>query len=142
MRGLARSAVVSCLLSVLSAPAMAICTDEQKLGEVLYANNSSYFSSEDARHLDEIKQLAMDKKDGYLLLEFNVFAITDNEKLRHYNLWLAKRRIERVKHYLNTEPLPVPIITRIRTASSQERRDVDILWCESSAISGNSANHY
>ncbi|MCL1074620.1 hypothetical protein [Shewanella dokdonensis] len=134
MRCLALGTILSCLLS---GPVIAACSDEQKLGQITYANNSSYFSPADSRDLEQIKQQASDKKQGYLLLEFNLFPSADDKKLQQYNLWLANRRIERVKNYLSAANLPLPIITRIRTAAPEERRDVDILWCPSSTLATN-----
>ncbi|MCL2907919.1 hypothetical protein [Shewanella fodinae] len=126
MRCLALGTVVCCLLS---GPVMAACLDAQKLGQITYANNSSYFSSAGTHVLEKIKQQASDKHQGYLLLEFNLFPGDGDKKLQQYNLWLANRRIARVKNYLSAANLPLPIITRIRTAAPEEKRDVDVLWC-------------
>ncbi|QUN05252.1 hypothetical protein KDN34_13760 [Shewanella yunxiaonensis] len=135
MRSWVLSTVIGCFVS---GSVMASCNDEQKLGQVTYANNSSFFSAKDSKGLDHIKKIVSNKQDGYLLLEFNLFPSPGDKKQQQYNLWLANRRIDRVKSYLSVANLPLPIITRIRTAAPEEQRNVDILWCPTSTMADNS----
>ncbi|QSX33021.1 hypothetical protein JYB87_14950 [Shewanella avicenniae] len=126
MRAIALSTV---LILLFSKSVMASCSDQQQLGQVEYPSNSSYFNAQASNKLDEISKATHDKGNGYLVLEFNLFPVAADKKLQQYNMWLANRRIERVKQYLAKSKLTTPIVTRIKTAAPMEQRQVDIVWC-------------
>ncbi|WP_417762266.1 hypothetical protein [Shewanella sp.] len=117
------------LMLALANSANATCDGQEQLGQVEYPKNSSYFSSSVSNQLNDVSQQAQQKGEGYLMLEFNLRPIIGNKSLQQYNMWLASRRVERVKEYLTKSQLTSPIITRINTASATEQRQVDIVWC-------------
>ncbi|MCS4557133.1 hypothetical protein L9G74_11835 [Shewanella sp. C32] len=117
------------LCLAMSHSAAAACDGQEQLGQVDYAKNSSYFPSTASSQLDKVSKQAQQKGEGYLMLEFNLRPIVGDKKLQQYNMWLANRRIERVKTYLTKNNLTSPIITRINTAAASEQRQVDIVWC-------------
>lgn len=126
MRAILCSAI---LLLVASQAATAACEGQEQLGQVDYASNSSYFADSASAELNKIGKQTQEKGHGYLVLEFNLHPVANDKKLQQYNLWLANRRIERVKAFLNKNQVAAPIITRIKTAAPKEQRQVDILWC-------------
>ena len=119
-------------LALLSPQAFSHCDSATLVGSVEYANNSSYFSSNAAKMLDKLAKHYSETastQSGYLLLEFHVNREQESAKIRDYNLWLAQRRIERVKTYLTTANYGAPMISRILTASNEDSREVTLSWC-------------
>jgi len=106
------------------------CDNNIYLTTIPYAKNSSYFPSEYSKKLDSVLEQTSDNK-GYLLLEFQVTEQVD-DKSKKYNMWLAGRRINRVKEYLTKLSYPSPIVSKILTASTHDKRDVSISWCNTS----------
>ncbi|ABZ75379.1 conserved hypothetical protein [Shewanella halifaxensis HAW-EB4] len=119
-----------CLLFATST--MAQCDNKTHIIDIIYPKNSSYFSSQYTSQLDELTK-STQINTGYLLLEFKVNQTQATEETRNYNKWLAERRIERVKTYLNDVAYPAPIITKILTASTDENRNVSLVWCTDEA---------
>ena len=121
------------LLLLVSHSVLAACTGQEQLGQVDYATNSSYFAAGATAELDKISQQTQQKGQGYVVLEFNLHPVINDKKLQQYNLWLANRRLERVKQYLNKTKVAAPIVTLIKTAAPAEQRQVEILWCSLSS---------
>jgi|GEM_PF-3385110 len=119
--------------------ATAQCNINIHLATIPYAKNSSYFPTQYSSELDSVLQKATEKA-GYLLLEFQVQQQQESEDIRNYNMWLANRRITRVKEYLTKSNYASPIISRILTAGTERRRDVSISWCESSKDTDTDSN--
>ena len=117
------------LLSLLTAPAIAACPGSSTLGEVEFERNSSYFDSQGKAALDKLLDDSESLADGYLLLEFGFNKQISDKKLREYNMWLAQRRVDRVKTYLSKKQLSHPVVTRILTAGGEERV-VKLSFCE------------
>ncbi|MCF1428768.1 MAG: hypothetical protein LPD71_08330 [Shewanella sp.] len=117
------------LLSLLTLPAAASCIGGNDLVEVEFGRNSSYFNHEGKTELDKLLADSQQLTDGYLLLEFSFNKQISDKKLREYNMWLAQRRIERVKDYLTKKQLPHPMITRILTAGDEDRI-LSLTFCE------------
>ncbi len=113
------------------------CDNNIYLTSIPYAKNSSYFPSEYSNELDSVLEQTSNNK-GYLLLEFQVTEQAD-EKSKKYNMWLADRRINRVKEYLTTSSYSSPIVSKILTASTHDRRDVSISWCKPSEVQSSRA---
>lgn len=108
---------------------MAKCNNKTHITDIPYAKNSSYFSNEYSTQLDDI-MVHYQSQSGYLLLEFKVNKVQRSEDVRHYNKWLASRRVDRIRTYFNEAAYPAPIISRILTASNETERSVAILWCD------------
>ncbi|WP_299797431.1 hypothetical protein [uncultured Shewanella sp.] len=113
------------------------CDNNIYLTSIPYAKNSSYFPAKYSKELDTVLDQTS-ASEGYLLLEFQVTQQVDVES-RKYNMWLAGRRINRVKTYLNSLSFPSPIVSKILTAGTQERRDVSISWCKRSEDASSTA---
>jgi len=113
---------------LLSTPLMAKCPKNINYGDIPFEKNSSYFSG---KYTQKLKKLVTETQqgDGYLLLEFPVYKGQTDKKLREYDMWLANRRIDRVKHYLTQSAFSQPIVTRILTASDNDTRSVSLHWC-------------
>ncbi|MGI2853674.1 hypothetical protein ACRTDR_05570 [Shewanella algae] len=116
-------------LLLFAGVSQAACEKSILLGNIDYAKNSSYFSARDSLQLDKIVADNSSHSSGYLLLEFNMDKSLGDEELQKYNMWLANRRIERVKEYLTAANFPQPIVTRIRTATHKDNREVSLHWC-------------
>ncbi len=123
-----KAIIVSALL-LFTGNAIAQCEQSKHLTEIPYAKNSSYFPSKYAKQLDKLVEETTEKT-GYLLLEFQVLKHQQDDDGRKYDMWLANRRIGRIKEYLNNSDYSAPIISRILTASTEEVRDVTIHWCD------------
>ncbi|WP_076416300.1 hypothetical protein [Shewanella sp. UCD-KL12] len=121
-------AIIITVLFLFTGNAMAQCDKSIHVTEIPYAKNSSYFPSKYAKQLDKLVKESTEKP-GYLLLEFQVLKQQDEDG-RKYDMWLANRRIDRIKEYLHNANYSAPIISRILTASSEEVRDVSIHWCD------------
>ncbi|WP_108944498.1 hypothetical protein [Shewanella halifaxensis] len=119
---------LAAVLLLLSANAMAQCDNANHVFDIPYAKNSSYFASQYAKQLDSFSQTPASDQ-GYLLLEFRVAPSQLSIEAQQYNKWLAERRIDRVKSYLNRAEYPAPVITRILTASTNVDRSVSLTWC-------------
>ncbi|MGI2258757.1 hypothetical protein [Shewanella sp. GXUN23E] len=117
------------LLSLMTLPATAACIGGNDLGEVEFERNSSYFNHKGKAALDRLLDDSQRLNDGYLLLEFSFNKQISDKKLREYNMWLAQRRVERVKNYLTQKQLPHPMITRILTAGDEDRI-LSLTFCE------------
>ncbi len=117
------------LLSLLATPAVASCPGNSMLGEVEFDRNSSYFNSNGKAALDKLLDDSESLTDGYLLLEFSFNKQISDKKLREYNMWLAQRRVDRVKTYLTKKQLTYPMVTRILTAGDEDRV-VKLSFCE------------
>lgn len=121
------------LLSCFIPAAYAQCIDTHPIGRIDFETNSSYFNDESTQLLNSIAQTYMettDTKEGHLLLAFQMNK-EQSEDLNKYNLWLAQRRVERVKQHLVNSHFSVPIISQIRTSTDDESRAVNIHWCSS-----------
>lgn len=112
--------------------ATAQCNPSIHMFDIPYAKNSSYFSSSYSTQLNAIGK-ERKEQSGYLLLEFQVQKEQVSDELRTYNLWLAQRRIDRVKTYLSDSNFVAPVVTRILTAGLTKRRDMSVSWCPLSA---------
>ncbi|AQS40002.1 OmpA family [Shewanella psychrophila] len=121
-------AIISIICLLFAGSAIAECEQNTHLTEIPYAKNSSYFPSKYAKQLDELIKNTSDKS-GYLLLEFQILKHQSNDDARKYNMWLANRRIDRIKEYLTNSHYSAPVISRILTASNEDLRDVSISWC-------------
>lgn len=119
------------LLSFLAGHAIAQCDEPRHMADIPYPQNSSYFNSQYISQLQAILQAPTDS-DGYLLLEFPVTKVQKDETTRQYNMWLAEKRLTRIKQFLTNADYPHPVITRILTASTEELRQVSINWCATS----------
>ncbi|MCK8044777.1 hypothetical protein MSG37_07765 [Shewanella sp. 1CM18E] len=128
---------LAAVLMFLSGSAFAQCDNASHVFDIPYAKNSSYFAGQYASQLDSFSK-SSSSNQGYLLLEFKVDPKQLTAEAQQYNKWLAERRIERVKSYLNKTEYSAPVITRILTASNNVDRSVSITWCsdepEQSAI--------
>ncbi|MCH4293007.1 hypothetical protein MJ923_01650 [Shewanella sp. 3B26] len=128
--------------------ANAACEDSTVLGSVGFDKNSSYFNAEGSntlKQLLETYQNSADTREGYLLLEFEFNRNQGDEALQKYNMWLAERRIERVKEFLGKEGFGGPMVSRIRTAVDSETRELTLKWCAqespaSQMLAGSTAN--
>ncbi|MEZ9821259.1 hypothetical protein AB4238_11675 [Shewanella sp. 10N.286.45.A1] len=116
------------LISLTATSVMAQCNQKVHITDIPYAKNSSYFSSKYGSELDELIAHPPNQS-GYLLLEFKVNKIQPSEDVRQYNKWLANRRVDRIRTYLNESQYSAPIISRILTASTNTDRSVAIHWC-------------
>lgn len=116
------------VLIFLSGNALAQCDNASHVFDIPYAKNSSYFAGQYAAKLDSFSQAASSNQ-GYLLLEFKVDPKQLSMEAQQYNKWLAERRIERIKSYLNKAEYSAPVITRILTASTNVDRSVSLTWC-------------
>lgn len=125
-------AIISLFIILFTSGALAHCDINTHITEIPYAKNSSYFPSQYTKQLDELIETSADKP-GYLLLEFQIQEQLQDKNVRKYNMWLANRRIDRIKEYLTKSSYSAPIISRILTASSEELRDVNISWCHNEA---------
>lgn len=112
--------------------ATANCSNQTHITDVAYAVNSSYFGNKYSAQLDELMS-QYQAESGYLLLEFKVTKQQASEDQRQYNKWLANRRVDRIRTYLNQASYSAPIISRILTASIEDDRTVSILWCDTQA---------
>ncbi|MPY23620.1 OmpA family protein [Shewanella psychropiezotolerans] len=121
-------AIISIICLLFAGSAIAECKQYIHLTEIPYAKNSSYFPSKYAKQLDELIE-STSSKPGYLLLEFQILKHQASDDNRKYNMWLANRRIDRIKQYLTNSHYPAPVISRILTASNEDLRDVSITWC-------------
>ena len=121
-----KSIAMICLL--FSGSVLAQCHNQNHIFDIPYAKNSSYFSGQSASKLEDFSQTAP-AENGYLLLEFKVNSNKLTAEAQKYDKWLAERRIERIKSYLNKAAYPAPIITRILTASTNVNRSVSVVWC-------------
>ncbi|MCL1057547.1 hypothetical protein L2729_05985 [Shewanella gelidimarina] len=117
------------IANLTAANVMAQCVEKIHITDIPYAKNSSYFSTEYSVQLDDI-MAHYQSQSGYLLLEFKLNKVQRNEDVKHYNKWLANRRVVRIRTYLNNAAYPAPIISRILTASSEPERSVAIIWCD------------
>lgn len=125
--------VILTIISILAAgSATAQCNPSIHMFDIPYAKNSSYFPSSYSTQLDAISSEHKDQS-GYLLLEFQMLKMQVGDELRAYNLWLAQRRIDRVKTYLSDSNFAAPVVTRILTAGLTKRRDISVSWCPLSA---------
>lgn len=115
-----------CLLFATSA--MAQCDNNTHIIDIVYPKNSSYFDSEYGSKLERLTSNTV-QGSGYLLLEFKVNQTQSTKEAREYNKWLAQRRIDRVKTYLNNAAYPAPVITRLLTASTEKNRSLSVIWC-------------
>jgi outer membrane protein OmpA-like peptidoglycan-associated protein len=120
--------IIAALAVLITGNAVAQCDSSVHMFNIPYVKNSSYFPSAYSTRLDEISE-EHKSKNGYLLLEFQVQKNQKSDELRAYNLWLAERRIHRVKSYLTESSFPAPIVTRILTAGMDKRRDISVTWC-------------
>ncbi len=128
MRGLL--VIISCLLAGQSVigKSYAQCSQSFNPIDIPFAVNSSYFAERYAQQLLQFIQKTPNS-NGYLLLEFPLNREGEDLKMQEYNLWLANRRIERVKSYLTQADVQSPIITRLLTASQEDSRTVSLHWC-------------
>lgn len=114
--------------ALFATQASAHCPQNINFGDIPFEKNSSYFASKHTKQLQQlIKQTQSDY--GYLLLEFPLYKGQTDKQLQKYDLWLANRRIDRVRHYLSQSDYHQPVITRILTASNQDSRTLSIHWC-------------
>lgn len=121
------------LLSLLAAPVAASCPGSQNLGSVAFERNSSYFNQQGKAALDKLLADSQSLTEGYLLLEFSFNRQISDKKLREYNMWLAQRRVDRVRNYISGKSLTHPVITKIHTAGD-EGRTVTLSFCESEPV--------
>ncbi|MCJ8301609.1 hypothetical protein [Shewanella sp.] len=121
-------AIISITCLLFAGSAIAECEPNIHITEIPYAKNSSYFPSKYAKQLDELIE-STSNKPGYLLLEFQILKLQASDDARKYNMWLANRRIDRIKEYLTNSHYPAPVISRILTASNEDLRDVSVSWC-------------
>lgn len=127
------------LFSLLAMPAQAICVQENLLGTIAFDSDSSYFNHQGKATLDKLLDDIKHQHQGYLLLKFSFDKAKGNQKLSNYNMWLAQRRIGRVKNYLlknaeleaatSANLIDKPIVSRILTAGT-ENRQVSIYHCQ------------
>ncbi|MBW8182954.1 hypothetical protein [Shewanella nanhaiensis] len=122
--------ITTILLLLAAGSATAQCDPSIHMFNIPYEKNSSYFPSAYSSKLDAISE-EHKGEDGYLLLEFQVQEKQRSDELRAYNLWLAQRRIDRVKSYLTDAHFAAPVVTRILTAGVDKRRDISVSWCPS-----------
>ncbi|GIU21681.1 hypothetical protein L2719_00665 [Shewanella schlegeliana] len=122
-----------CLLFATST--MAQCDNNTHIIDIVYPKNSSYFDSQYSSQLDQLTKNTQ-QNTGYLLLEFKVNQTQSTKEAREYNKWLAQRRIERVKVYLNDAAYPAPVISRLLTASTEKNRSVSVIWCPDESEQG------
>lgn len=113
--------------------ANASCEGSTELGAVNFDKNSSYFDATGTatlKQLLETQQTSADTGNGYLLLEFEFNRNAGDDALQKYNMWLAERRIERVKSYLTNAGFGAVMVSRIRTAVDTESRALALKWCK------------
>ncbi|BAJ03549.1 OmpA family protein [Shewanella violacea] len=122
-------AIISIICLLFAGSAIAQCEQNIHITDIPYAKNSSYFPSQYTKQLDKLIENASDNP-GYLVLEFQILKHPKSDDARKYNMWLAKRRIDRIKEYLTHAHYPAPIISRILTASNKDIRYVSISWCD------------
>ncbi|WP_394201162.1 hypothetical protein [Shewanella waksmanii] len=113
---------------LVAGSAVAQCQQPLHMADIPYPKNSSYFNSQYNAQLEAIIG-AEHPSEGYLLLEFPVTKQQKDEQSRQYNMWLAGKRLTRIKQFLTNAEYPFPVITRILTASTEELRQVSISWC-------------
>ncbi|QYK02096.1 hypothetical protein [Shewanella psychrotolerans] len=109
--------------------ASAYCPQNINFGDIPFEKNSSYFANKHTKQLQQLIEKTQ-SDNGYLLLEFPVFKGQTDKKLRQYDMWLANRRIERVRNYLSQSDYNQPVVTRILTASNTDSRTLSIHWCQ------------
>jgi hypothetical protein len=108
--------------------ASAHCPESINFGDIPFDKNSSYFANKHAKQLQQLIEKTQ-SGDGYLLLEFPVYKGQTDKKLKQYDMWLANRRIERVRNFLSQSDYNQPVVTRILTASNTDSRALSIHWC-------------
>jgi len=119
---------VLCLM-LITLPSWAKCSGNNDLGDISFDKNSSYFGASGIKLLDTIAS-GPDSAQGYLLLEFAFDRSEGDERLQKYNMWLAQRRIDRVREYLGNKGFPAPVVSLIRTAAADDSRKLQLSWCE------------
>ncbi|MGL5147664.1 MAG: hypothetical protein ACRC7Q_09245, partial [Plesiomonas shigelloides] len=108
------------------------CPDKTLLAHVNFDINSSYFDTKGAGNLNEaLASSQLSTAAGHLLLELEFDKREGNADVQKYNLWLAQRRIERVKAFLSKGALSIPMASRIRTAGDKNQRTLTLSWCNS-----------
>ncbi|WP_428610954.1 hypothetical protein [Shewanella sp.] len=118
------------ILSILfAAQVHARCPQNISLGDIPFDKNSSYFDSQYAKQLQQLIEKTQ-ADTGYLLLEFPLYKGETDKKIREYNLWLANRRIERVKNFLTKSDYHQPVVTKLLTASQEDTRTLSMHWCQ------------
>ncbi|MCG9697639.1 hypothetical protein [Shewanella sp. Isolate11] len=117
---------ISCLFV---GQAYAQCSQPVTPVDIPFEVNSSYFASQYAQQLQQFIQQT-ESDSGYLLIEFPLFKGDKDAKMQEYDLWLANRRIERVKTYLTKSEVQSPIVTRLLTAGKEDSRTVSLHWCQ------------
>lgn len=122
--------IVLCIF-LSSQYAAAFCPKEKTIANIEFKENSSYLLEQDKQLLDsllinQVRESIL--KSGYLLLEFSIDKYADEAEVAKYNLWLANRRIERVKSYLNRNQ-QLPIISRVLTSGDNDIRILSIFLC-------------
>lgn len=123
---------ISALILILAFNANAKCLDRTELGLVSFNSNSSYFDASGGntlKQLIESSQTQASSNKGYLLIEFEFDRELGNADLQKYNMWLAERRVERVKEFLSKGGFGSAMVSRILTAGNAENRDVRLFWC-------------
>ena len=115
-------------LLILFSMTVKSCPNADMLMEIEFAKNSSYFNSQGKVTLDKLVTDAVKLPHGYLLLESSSNKQISNKRLREYNMWLAERRIDRIKTYLTQNLITSPMVTRIRTARNGQRM-VTLSFC-------------
>ncbi len=128
--------IISCLFVTSS---YGQCLQYLNPVNIAFDVNSSYFSSQYTKQIQEFIQQTS-TEDGYLLLELPLSKGGNGAKMQEYNLWLANRRIERVKNYLTQSDVQSPIITRLLTASKLDSRTVSLRWCQQATDNTDLAN--
>lgn len=126
---------ITMIMSLAVLGANANCKGSTELGAVNFDKNSSYFDAagtETLKQLLETQQTSADTGNGYLLLEFAFNRNAGDDELQKYNMWLAERRIERVKSYLINAGFGAMMVSRIRTAVDTESRALALQWCKAS----------
>lgn len=117
------------VLFLFTVQANAHCPQNTNFGDIPFEKNSSYFANKHTKQLQQLIEKTQSDK-GYLLLEFPVYKGQTDKKLRQYDMWLAHRRIERVRSYLSQSDYNQPVVTRILTASNTDSRTLSIHWCQ------------
>lgn len=118
-------------LSVFTANAA--CEQSTALGSVGFDKNSSYFDSSGSQTLTQLltaHENSANTDVGYLLLEFEFNRNLGDEAMQKYNMWLAQRRVERVKEFLGKGGFDGAMVSRIRTAVDTETRELTLKWCQ------------
>ncbi|QSX30570.1 hypothetical protein JYB88_02605 [Shewanella cyperi] len=121
--------ILAVILMLMSVKSWANCDSNNDLGGISFDKNSSYFGKAASQVLDAILDPTA---PGYLRLEFAINSNEGDEQLRQYNLWLAQRRIDRVREYLGNKGFAAPVVSLIRTAATDTSRNLQLVWCEES----------